>query len=179
MKRGSKKSRQATKGKGAQKRPTNSSPDHAHEPPDRGRRDALLKVRDYGILVAVVGGAGWYGVDYFGRRFSEYDLTQIGNGTPSVVQIHDPGCPLCRELQRQTRTALGKFKKGELQYIVADIKTSAGRELAAAHGVGHVTLLLFDGQGERLDILSGSNTADFLEGAFRRHIQASAPAATS
>ncbi len=179
MKRQNRKSKQASRSKandGRQKRATAPAEDDQSAV---GRRTALVKLRDYGIVVALVGGAGWYALDHVGSRFAEYDLSRIGNGIPAVVQIHDPGCPLCRELQRQTREALAAFDESELQYIVADIKTGKGRELAAAHGVQHVTLVLFDGQGRRLDILAGSNTADFLEDAFRRHLAASQRAVSS
>lgn len=179
MKRQNKKSKQATRSKSNNGRQTPTAVPNQDGQPAVSRRTALVKLRDYGIVVALAGGAGWYALDHVGGRFAEYDLSRIGNGVPAVVQIHDPGCPLCRELQRQTRQALAAFDDGELQYIVADIKTEKGRELAAAHGVQHVTLVLFDGQGRRLDILAGSNTADFLEGAFRRHLVASEKAVSS
>ncbi|MEM8916804.1 MAG: thioredoxin family protein [Pseudomonadota bacterium] len=164
------------------KQRTNATPKPQNEDadvPNLGRRAALTKVRDYGIVVALVGGAGWYGVSRIWKTYAEYDIGQIGNGIPSIVQIHDPGCPLCRELQRETRKALARFNGGELQYLVADINTAKGRQLAATHGVGHVTLLLFDGEGRRRETLAGSSTADYLESAFRRHLAASSKPETS
>ena len=100
----------------------------------------------------------------------EHDLSLIGNGIPAVVQIHDPQCQRCVALQRETRDALCEFDESELQFLVANIRSEEGRALAAAHGVGHVTLLLFDASGQRRAVLAGSNESEYLAAAFRRHI---------
>ncbi len=138
-----------------------------------GRRDLLRKVASGGLVLAAVGGVGWYFVGEVRATIREEDLSRIGNGIPTVVQIHDPQCPTCRALQREVRDALEAFDSGELQYLVANIRTDEGRGLANAHGVGHVTLLLLDGDGERRDVLAGPNSAAYLESAFRQHIAAS------
>ncbi len=138
-----------------------------------GRRDLFRKVASGGLVLAAVGGVGWYFVGEVRATIREEDLSRIGNGIPTVVQIHDPQCPTCRALQREVRDALEAFDSGELQYLVANIRTDEGRRLANAHGVGHVTLLLLDGDGERRDVLAGPNSAAYLESAFRQHIAAS------
>ena len=97
-------------------------------------------------------------------------LTRIGNGIPTIVQIHDPQCPKCVALQQETRDALSNFEDGKLQYLVANIRTVEGKMLATSHGVGHVTLLLFDGQGRKLNTLVGSNTGRYLTEMFRDHL---------
>ena len=38
--------------------------------------------------------------EYVEATIREGDLSQIGNGTPTVVQIHDPQCPRCVALVR-------------------------------------------------------------------------------
>lgn len=135
------------------------------------RREALGRLRN-GALVAVgVGGLGWYVVSEVRAGIEEADLSKIGNGMPTIVQIHDPQCPVCQALQRETRDALERFEDGELQYLVANIRQDKGRRLADKHGVQHVTLLLFDGQGERREILTGPNTSDNLERIFRQHLE--------
>ena len=135
-----------------------------------GRRDLFRKVASGGLVLAAVGGVGWYFVEEVRATIREEDLSQIGNGIPAVVQIHDPQCPTCRALQSEVRDALEAFDSAELQYLVANIRSDEGRRLANAHGVGHVTLLLFDGAGERREVLAGPNSASYLERAFRRHI---------
>ena len=134
------------------------------------RRDFLRKMGNRTLIVAVVGGAGWYLVEEVRATIREEDLSRIGNGIPAVVQIHDPQCPRCAALQREAREAMEQFDDGELQYLVANIRSAKGRQLAGAHGVGHITLLLFDGEGERLDVLVGPNTSANLVHAFRRHL---------
>ena len=86
------------------------------------------------------------------------------------MQIHDPECPMCRALQRETLKALEDFDDAELQYVIADIRTPEGARLADANGVQHVTLVLFDGDGRRRDILAGNNTSAVLKRQFQRHL---------
>ncbi len=134
------------------------------------RRDFLRKMGNRALIVAVVGGAGWYLIEEVRATIREEDLSRIGNGIPAVVQIHDPQCPRCAALQRETRDAMAEFDDGELQYLVANIRSAKGRQLAGAHGVGHITLLLFDGEGKRREVLVGANTSENLAHVFRAHV---------
>ncbi len=136
------------------------------------RRDFFAKIRNGVIAAAVVGVAGWYLAAEVRATSQEGDLTRIGNGTPTIVQIHDPQCPKCVALQKETRDALSNFEDGKLQYLVANIRTVEGKMLATAHRVGHVTLLLFDGQGRKRNTLTGPNTSRYLTEAFRNHLGA-------
>lgn len=138
------------------------------------RRNFLGNAGIYGLAAVVVGGGGLYLVDDVMASAKERDLTRIGNGIAAVVQIHDPGCSRCLALQRQTRDALRNFEEEELQYLVADINTIEGRELAGKYGVGHVTLLLMDGEGRRRQTLTGEAHADVLTEAFGRLLERSA-----
>lgn len=54
------------------------------------RRSFLSLMRNWGLFAAVGVGGGWYLVDEVLATIGEQDLTRIGNGTPTVVQIHDP-----------------------------------------------------------------------------------------
>ncbi len=136
----------------------------------RGRRDFMQNL-GYGAagLAAVVGG-GWYFAGTVSAGIAEGDFSRLGNGIPTVVQIHDPQCPRCRALQKETRAALSQLDDGQIQYLVANIRQAEGRELAAAHGVGHVTLLLFDGEGNRRGVLAGERSSDLLLVEFKRLI---------
>jgi len=135
------------------------------------RRDFFATVRNGAIAAAVVGGGTWFVVDEVMATLGEHDLAKLGNGIPTVVQIHDPQCPLCVALQRQARKALDNFDKGELQYLVANIKSKEGRAFATAHGVPHVTLLLFDAKGKQQQVLSGPNQSGYLTDVFRQHLE--------
>jgi len=135
----------------------------------RQRRAFLRKLRNGGIAAVVIGGGGWFGVRDVQTTMREHDLSRIGNGMPTVVQIHDPQCPTCVALQREVRDAVCEVGEAKLQFLVANIRTAKGRELADRHGVGHVTLLLLDGDGQRQRILTGPRKRDQLAGAFRDH----------
>lgn len=134
------------------------------------RRAFISRSSKAALIAAATAGTGWLLVDEVCATTREIDLTRIGNGIPAVVQIHDPQCPRCLALQREARKAMSNFDDGELQYLVANIRSASGRRLANQHRVGHVTLLLFDGKGRRRQILAGPNSSDALEDAFRTHL---------
>lgn len=95
----------------------------------------------------------------------ERDLTAIGNGVPTVVQVHDPGCPMCQALKTNAEVAL-RGHDDNIQYRIADYNTTKGRAFAARHSVGHVTLVTFAGDGTVVDKLNGVRKADELKRYF-------------
>jgi len=161
QKRGAKRNQQAKAKAPAQAKEPEATP---------SRRDLFRKVGTGALALAVVGGVSWYFVEDVKATIREEDLTRIGQGIPTIVQIHDPQCSRCVALQRETRSAMDAFEDDELQFLVANIRSDKGRRLANEHGVGHVTLLLFDGKGEVLNVLVGNKDSDVLERAFRRHV---------
>ncbi|MCP4933389.1 MAG: hypothetical protein GY927_04100, partial [bacterium] len=88
-----------------------------------------------------------------------HDLSVIGNGTPTVVQVHDPSCPSCRALKDNTQAGLKRLGSG-LQYRIASLKTPEGRVLAQRFQVGKITLLIFDGDGEMINSYQGVKSVD-------------------
>lgn len=155
-------------GKSRNKRKSNSA-NKAQTPYEPTRRD-VLKLARYGALgLAATGGAAYWATGSFRAYAAEHDLTRLGQGSPAIVQVHDPQCPMCTNLQKQTRAALKSFDDCGLIYLVADINTAKGAALAAKHGVPHVTLLLFDAQGQLLHSLNGVHSKAQLEPVFARH----------
>lgn len=152
---------------------TQSAPSTTRHQRARSRRDLLRNVGYGAVGAAIIGGGGWYFISSVQAGIAEQDLSRLGNGIPTVVQIHDPQCPRCRALQKEVREALSELDGDEIQYLVANIRQPEGRSLAAAHGVGHVTLLLFDGSGTRRGVLVGENRSDILLGEFKRLIRRS------
>lgn len=134
------------------------------------RRDLLRWGRYGAVALPFVGGAGYLGAQSFLDSMCEIDLTKVGQGIPAVVQVHDPQCPMCQTLQRQARRALRSFEDDELRYLVANITSPDGLEFASRYGVPHVTLLLFDPEGELIEVLRGPNNADTLRTAFGNHL---------
>lgn len=138
------------------------------------RRHALKTGTFYGVAgLLAIGGAGWFARD-FRSKLLETQLGDIGNGIPTVLQIHDPQCSLCAQLQRQTRKALARFDAGAVQFRVADITTSQGAAASARYGVAHVTLVLLCGRGDVRHIVEGVTPADELARLFARHLRLAA-----
>ena len=138
--------------------------------PTQTRRDFLWKIASTGIGgVVVAGGGAAFAMD-FRKKLAEQDLSVIGNGTPAIVQIHDPSCPSCAALQKETRSALRAFDPAQFNYRVANITTEAGSRFQGAQGLPHVTLARFNGAGERVHVVNGVQEAEVLIDAFQTHL---------
>lgn len=134
--------------------------------PDESRREFLVKMRNRAICVGGVAVAGYFGFAYYEATAAEYDLTRIGKGKPKVVQIHDPQCPRCSALQREARAAIDEMEGDDVCLLVANIRMEKGRNFAAAHGVGSITLVLMDGAGRVVDVLEGNRQRSELKRRF-------------
>ena len=99
-----------------------------------------------------------------------HNLTDIGEGKPVVVQIHDPSCQLCLQLRKNASAAVDRLD-GQILFRVADITTPQGRALQQRHDVENVTLLLFDGGGKLRNVLQGVKSDDLLHKTFAAHIE--------
>lgn len=119
-----------------------------------------------------VGGA--WAVHSFRRHAAEHDLVRVWQGAPTIVQVHDPACPSCAALQKQTRRALRDFSDCGMTYLVADITTPDGAAFARRYNVPHVTLLLFDGAGRLQRRVQGVQSAPQLAQVFAAHKRATA-----
>lgn len=150
------------KSKGKRKR--NKAPVERVTAPEK--RDTLKLIRNGAIAAVVLGGGGTFAARRVMADMAEQDLSLIGAGKPTVVQIHDPQCPMCQALQKEARAALGQFEECTIRYLVANIRTQEGAELAGRLGVPHVTLVLFDGDGAVQDILQGPNSEAGILSAF-------------
>ena len=144
-----------------------SQPQAVAAPKGPDRRKVLGWVRNGAIAAVILGLGGYWAVGSVRATMAEHDLARVGNGTPSIVQIHDPQCSLCLSLQSATREALAEMGDDEITYLVANIQTPDGRAFANQYGVPHVTLLLFDGQGELQDVLNGVRQPEALLPVFK------------
>jgi len=165
-----------------QRKSAKSNAKKTHQTKSRGarsetgesRRNVLRLARNLGIGAVLLGGTGYVFANNFVSMKHEHDLTRVANGRPTVVQVHDPQCPLCRALQEETRSALAMFEDGELDYVVANIRTDKGQAFANRYGVPHVTLLLFDGNGELKEVLQGERRQYELRNSFQALLSGSA-----
>lgn len=93
------------------------------------------------------------------------DLSRIGNGTHAVVLVHDTGLAPSIDLMHAVDELRPEFED-RMQFLVADVRSEAGKRFAGDHGVGAVTLILFDTSGRTLDMLHGVPAAQQLRRAF-------------
>lgn len=124
------------------------------------RRNAIRLL----IAIPVAGAAGAAINHYDVQNRGLHDLAFVGQGTPVVVQIHDPKCQLCRRLMKNTRKAL----KGQENVVfrVADISSSDGSQFQRKYNANTVSLLLFDADGKRVDTIEGVAPVDELKSRF-------------
>ena len=134
------------------------------------RRNFLKMLRNGAIAAGVISAGGAYGVYAVRSTLAEQDLSPLGNGTPMIVQIHDPSCVRCRTLMRATRRALKQFDEDQITYRVANITLPEGQNFASRYGVGHVTLLLFNGKGELIDRVHGEHSKSQLVEIFKANL---------
>lgn len=131
---------------------------------DKNRRKFLYL--GIGAVGAIGGGVAIAGYDK--RQKILHDLSVIGDGTPSIVQVHDPACPKCRSLKLRTENIVGKLPDDSVHYRLADITTNEGRELQSKYNSATVTLLMFDGTGRHVDTIQGVQSADTIRAAVER-----------
>lgn len=131
------------------------------------KRDTLKLLRNGAVAAVLLGGVGTFAARKVLADLGEQDLSLIGEGTPTVVQIHDPQCAQCQALQKEVRAALDHFEDGTIRYLVANIRTTPGADLARGLGVPHVTIVLYDAQGDVQEILQGPRSEDAIREALQ------------
>ncbi len=109
--------------------------------------------------VAVALGTTAVGISAYESNNRElHDLDVIGQGSPVIVQIHDPGCPTCRRLKKIVDNALKS--NDSVLYRLADITSAKGKALQDKHAVPHVTLLYFAPNGRHVHTTTGLQTVE-------------------
>jgi hypothetical protein len=120
------------------------------------------------VVLVMAGGAGFTA---FKNNYDiAHDLSVIGQGVPTVVQIHDTKCPLCLRLRSDANSAMVRFSDEDLLFFVADVTTPEDQGLMRKYNVSKVTLLLFDRDGKLNRSLNGVKSDDVLHQAFLAHI---------
>jgi len=148
-------------------RPTGTKSAKQQNAKPLSRRGALKRVGLYTGGAVVLAACGAAFARDFQVKLAEGDLTKIGRGKPTIVQIHDPSCQLCRALQRETRAALADCDES-YDYLVANVKTQQGAEFQRRMGQPHVTLALLNGDGTPLHFVNGVTPAETLKATFGR-----------
>ena len=143
-------------------------PGAAPTKPTRRRFLSTLGIGAGGVVA--LGAGGWWVSSSIQAHAREQDLSRVGRGVPSVVQVHDPQCGDCTVLQKELRKALKCFEETELVYVVASLTNDAGRIFAGRFGAGRVTLLLFDAEGRLQQASQGIQDQEALKAMFTHHI---------
>lgn len=129
--------------------------------PQKQRRFLLKSGGAAALVVASAGALATYDK----RQRTLHDLSDIGAGRATVVQIHDPSCPVCRNLKSRTSKALEQFDA--VDFRLADITTPEGRKLQEQHRAEKITLLLFDAKGKHLQTVVGLQSVEQLSELFK------------
>lgn len=118
------------------------------------------------VLIALIG-LGAYWLINPDNMNDDKDLSRVGKGMNTIVSIHDPNCPHCQALKKQVDLVRPEFD-GKIKFLIADLQTDEGRFFAQYHQVRSVTLVFFNPEGQKITILEGEQTADFLRKAFQK-----------
>ena len=137
------------------------------------RRAFLARLRNLAIAVPVLGLAGYYTLRTVQAGAAETDLTRIGQGIPTIVQIHDPQCGDCQVLEGQIRSILSDYDDTDVTYLVAYLTGTEGQAFAGRYGVGRVTLVLLDGAGTLVHIIRGPIEKEALRQAIAGYLATS------
>lgn len=133
--------------------------------------DRRAVLRNGLIGAAVIGAGGLVTTRIVMAAVAEQDLSRVGQGKPAIVQVHDPSCSSCQQLQRETKAALDRLNSDDLIYLVANLTGHEGATFANRYGAPHVTLLLFDGAGALRGTLNGVRSRDELQAVFTQLLE--------
>ena len=121
-----------------------------------------------GVLL-VGGGAAAASLHAYDRKKTRnHDLSVIGNGTPTIVQMHDPSCSTCRRLKGAVDETMKTVDSVNAR--IADLSTKKGREFQSKYNYPKTTLLFFDGKGKHRHTLSGVQNPEDIKAAIRTHL---------
>lgn len=127
--------------------------------------------RKFIIIPAAIAAIGVtaFGINaYETSRRELHDLSVIGNGTPTVVQIHDQTCQICMRLKKITKTITNDDDR--VQYRIADIGSKEGKSFQQKYNESKTTLLFFDAKGKHVHTTHGLQDADNIQASIQNLI---------
>lgn len=132
---------------------------------------STLSRRKFILIPAAVAaiGVAAVGINAYETNQRElHDLSVIGNGTPTVVQIHDQTCQICMRLKKITKTITNDDDR--VQYRIADISSKKGRAFQQQYNQTKTTLLYFDSKGKHVHTTNGLQDADNIQASIENLI---------
>ncbi len=113
------------------------------------KKSPLAKI----IAAAFVLGILALGIMNLPRGYSR-DLSLIGKGKNVVVQVHDHNLVGSIDLMENLNKARPEYA-ANIEFVIADLLTSEGKEFARIHNVGSVTLVFFAPDGTQRGAVQG------------------------
>ncbi|MFP4510549.1 MAG: hypothetical protein ACLFNQ_10505 [Spirochaetaceae bacterium] len=132
----------------------------------RKRRHTRLMIGGFVAVIVLTAGTVVLAQQLQARSFR--NLSVVGSGTPTVVQVHDRACPVCTSLLGSVQEVRRDFDEEELHVRVAELHTEVGAAFARRYNAGRITLLLFDGDGNLVERQTGDQHPDDLRETFER-----------
>ncbi len=130
------------------------------------RRDRRTLLRG-AIALAVALPLAAIGISQYNRRAAQrYDLSVVGNGTPTVVLVIDRNSRDATELRNRFDSVQSEFRDS-VQFRIADLATADGALFATRHQAPSLTLLLTDADGRVRNTLSGLQDRQLIAEAVR------------
>jgi thioredoxin-like negative regulator of GroEL len=123
--------------------------------------NSIFKIKRRGLfkiaLVAMLALPAYAAISAYNKNQAQLrDLSIIGQGMPTLVQVHDETCPSCRQLLSSVKAVKDEFP--ELEFRIADLRSSEGIKFSTRHQVSKVTLMFFDSDGKKLNVVAGLQT---------------------
>jgi hypothetical protein len=133
----------------------NTSDNSPHEPSTekRSRMGFFIGTAIFLVMVALL--------IFNTPRGYDMNLTQIGNGSPSLVLVFDPNLVICGEMMAVLDQIRPEFES-KLQILVADVGRAEGREFSLKHGVEPPGFVMFAESGTLVKSFPHPLTADEL-----------------
>jgi hypothetical protein len=119
--------------------------------PGHARKIKFIMVVLLLLLVAIV-------VMNLPRGFSG-DLSRIGKGKAAVVLVRDKNSVQSFELMEMMNGIRDQYA-GKVEFLLTDFNTPDGRAFITANGADRVTVVVFDPNGKKLNVLYPPQTSD-------------------
>jgi len=103
------------------------------------------------------------------RGYSD-DLTRIGKGKAAVVLVRDKSAVQSFDLM-EVMNGIRDHYSDKAEFLRTDFNTPEGRACMTANGAAKVTVVLFDANGNKVNILFPPQNADSMQQAIDAAIQ--------
>jgi hypothetical protein len=97
------------------------------------------------------------------RGFSD-DLSRIGKGKAALVLVRDKSAVQSFDLIEVMNGIRDQYS-GKVEFLLTDFNTPEGRAFITANGAERVTVVVFDANGNKVNVLYAPQTAESMQQA--------------